>query len=50
MMVYLVGADIYTIRKARSKDRVLPAYRPSVSLVVPMHNEGPIVERTLDTC
>ena len=48
MMAYLVGADIYTIRKARSKGRVLPTYRPSVSLVVPMHNEGPIVERTLE--
>jgi cellulose synthase/poly-beta-1,6-N-acetylglucosamine synthase-like glycosyltransferase len=48
MVAYLVGADVYTIRKARSKDRVLPAYRPSVSIVVPMHNEGPIVERTLE--
>ena len=47
MAAYLVGADVYAVRKARSKDRVLPAYRPSVSLVVPMHNEGPIVERTL---
>ena len=47
MMAYLVGADLYTIRKARSKGRV-SSYRPSVSLVVPMHNEGPIVERTLE--
>jgi poly-beta-1,6-N-acetyl-D-glucosamine synthase len=46
MMVYLVGADFYTIRRARSKDRAL-SYRPSVSLVVPAHNEGPIIERTL---
>ena len=46
-MVYLVGADLYMIRGTRSKGRVLPAYRPSVSIVVPMHNEGPIVERTL---
>jgi cellulose synthase/poly-beta-1,6-N-acetylglucosamine synthase-like glycosyltransferase len=48
MMAYLVGADVYTIKKARSKGRALPTYRPSVTLVVPMHNEGPIVERTLE--
>jgi poly-beta-1,6-N-acetyl-D-glucosamine synthase len=46
MMVYLVGADIYAIRRARSKDRV-SSYQPTVSLVVPAHNEGPIIERTL---
>ena len=33
MTLYLVGADVYAIRKARSKDRAL-YYRPSVSLVV----------------
>jgi cellulose synthase/poly-beta-1,6-N-acetylglucosamine synthase-like glycosyltransferase len=48
MAVYLVGADLNAIRKARSKGRVLPAYRPPVSIVVPMHNEGAIVERTLE--
>ena len=46
MTLYLVGADVYAIRKARSKDRAL-YYRPSVSLVVPVHNEGVVVERTL---
>ena len=45
MAVYVVGADVYTIRKTRSKS--VADYRPTVSLVVPMHNEGPIVERTL---
>ena len=47
-MVYLVGADLYMIRGTRSNGRALPAYRPSVSIVVPMHNEGPVVERTLE--
>ena len=45
MAVYVVGADVYTIKRARSTNSA--TYRPSVSLVVPMHNEGPIVERTL---
>ena len=48
MMAYLLGADLYTIRRARSKGRVLPAYRPSVSLVVPVHNEGAVIQRTLE--
>ncbi len=46
MTVYLVGADLYTVRRARLKDRAL-LYQPTVTLVVPVHNEGPIVERTL---
>jgi cellulose synthase/poly-beta-1,6-N-acetylglucosamine synthase-like glycosyltransferase len=46
MMVYLVGADLYTMKRARSKDRVL-IYQPAVSVVAPMHNEAPVVQRTL---
>jgi biofilm PGA synthesis N-glycosyltransferase PgaC len=43
---YLVGADLYAIRRARASKDV--SYRPSVSLVVPVHNEGPVIERTLE--
>lgn len=46
MAVYLVGADIYTIRRARSGG-LGPLHEPSVSLVVPVHNEGPLIVRTL---
>jgi cellulose synthase/poly-beta-1,6-N-acetylglucosamine synthase-like glycosyltransferase len=46
MVGYLVGSDIYTIRQARAKDKDA-TYQPSVSLMVPAHNEGPVVERTL---
>jgi cellulose synthase/poly-beta-1,6-N-acetylglucosamine synthase-like glycosyltransferase len=46
MTVYLVGADIYRIRRARAGEDT--SFRPSVSLVVPAHNEGPIIDRTLD--
>ena len=47
MAVYAVGADLYTIRRAWAKTQAVSAHRPSVSLVVPMHNEGVIAERTL---
>ena len=46
MATYLVGADIYAIQRARAVED--GTYRPSVSLVVPAHNEGAIIERTLD--
>jgi cellulose synthase/poly-beta-1,6-N-acetylglucosamine synthase-like glycosyltransferase len=47
MMLYLVGAGVYTMRRALSKDRARP-YQPTVSLVVPAHNESAVIERTLD--
>jgi poly-beta-1,6-N-acetyl-D-glucosamine synthase len=47
MMVYLVGADLYTIRRALADKGV--SYRPTVSLVVPAHNEAAVIEATL-TC
>ncbi len=43
---YLVGADLYAMRRARADQ--IAAYRPTVSLVVPVHNEGAVIERTLD--
>jgi poly-beta-1,6-N-acetyl-D-glucosamine synthase len=45
MMVYLVGADLYTIRRALADKGV--SYRPTVSLVVPAHNEAAVIEATL---
>ena len=47
MVLYLAGARVYMIRRAVSKDRSRP-YQPTVSLVVPVHNESVIIERTLD--
>lgn len=49
MMLYLVGGDIYAIKQARRNKAVkqLPAYQPTVSLVVPAHNEGVVIEETL---
>lgn len=44
---YLIGADLYAITSARFSNRA-GDYAPSVSLVVPVHNEGSIIERTLD--
>jgi biofilm PGA synthesis N-glycosyltransferase PgaC len=46
MTLYLVGADLYTIRWARYHRG--ENYQPQVSVVVPAHNEGPIIERTLN--
>lgn len=50
MTVYLIGSDIYAVqrafkRRAASKDR---PYEPTVSLLVPAHNEEAVIEKTLD--
>ena len=54
MVLYLAGARVYMIRQHRPGQGCLwrrgaghrIAYQPTVSLVVPMHNEGPIdIER-----
>jgi len=47
MTAYLVGADVYRMRRARAGED--SSFRPSVSLVVPVHNEGPLVVRTLNS-
>lgn len=56
MTWYLVGMDLYSIQRAQSrrhhrhrrgKAPALPLYRPTVSIVVPAHNEGATIERTL---
>jgi poly-beta-1,6-N-acetyl-D-glucosamine synthase len=57
MILYLAGAHVYMIKRALSKDRAYLwrrgaghriAYQPTVSLVVPVHNESVVIERTLD--
>lgn len=50
MMIYLVGSDIYAIKHHRNaqKRKGTRPYRPTVSIVVPAHNEAPIIEKTLD--
>jgi biofilm PGA synthesis N-glycosyltransferase PgaC len=51
MTLYLVGSDLYAIKHAKSIKAVRFAkrrpYRPTVSLIVPAHNEAPIIEKTL---
>jgi biofilm PGA synthesis N-glycosyltransferase PgaC len=47
MMLYMVGAGVYAMMRALSKGRARP-YQPTVSLVVPVHNEAVVIERTLD--
>ncbi len=46
MTGYLVGADLFMVGRAR--DKALPSFRPSVTVVVPMHNEGVLARRTLE--
>jgi cellulose synthase/poly-beta-1,6-N-acetylglucosamine synthase-like glycosyltransferase len=45
MTAYLVGADVYRMRRARAGEDT--SFRPAVSVVVPVHNERSVVERTL---
>lgn len=50
MTLYLIGSDLYEIKmtKNRKKASKQRAYRPTVSLVVPAHNEASVIEQTLD--
>jgi cellulose synthase/poly-beta-1,6-N-acetylglucosamine synthase-like glycosyltransferase len=50
MTMYLVGSDVYAIKQLKAK-KAFPTkyqYRPRVSLIVPAHNEAPIIEKTLE--
>jgi poly-beta-1,6-N-acetyl-D-glucosamine synthase len=47
MILYLVGAHVYMSRRALPKDKAR-FYQPTVSLVVPVHNESLVIERTLN--
>lgn len=50
MTLYLVASDIYTLQLLRQHRtaRGKRAYRPTVSLVVPAHNEAKVIEKTLE--
>jgi biofilm PGA synthesis N-glycosyltransferase PgaC len=50
MTLYLVGGDIYAIKQLLQKKslRGRRAYRPTVSLVVPAHNEATVIGKTLE--
>lgn len=50
MALYLVGSDIYAIKRSRADKRnaMRRAYHPTVSLVVPAHNEAPVIKQTLE--
>lgn len=49
MMLYLVGSDIYAVKRARGhrRNQKRRAYLPTVSLLVPAHNEAAVIEQTL---
>lgn len=46
MTLYLVGADLYMVDRSRTK--VPDSFRPSITVIVPMHNEGVLAGQTLD--
>ena len=50
MTIYLVGSDVYSVKHARTANarRGQRPYRPTVSLVVPAHNEASIITETLE--
>jgi cellulose synthase/poly-beta-1,6-N-acetylglucosamine synthase-like glycosyltransferase len=50
MMLYLVGSDIYAIKRARSdkQESKKRKYEPTVTLAVPAHNESSVIVHTLD--
>lgn len=49
MTIYLVGSDIYSVKSAKaSKPSAKRPYRPTVSLIVPAHNESSIIQQTLE--
>lgn len=51
MMLYLMGSDAYTLKRAvrRYQQAAKSPYRPTVTVLVPAHNEGIIIERTLNS-
>lgn len=49
MAVYLIGSDAYTLKRAyKSKQQRKTYYRPTVSIIVPAHNEAAVIEHTLE--
>jgi cellulose synthase/poly-beta-1,6-N-acetylglucosamine synthase-like glycosyltransferase len=49
MTLYLIGSDIYALKQLKTtKANRRNYYRPTVSLVVPAHNEAALIEKTLE--
>lgn len=50
MTLYLVGSDVYALQQIIKKRgfKRLCTYRPTVSIVVPAHNESLVIEKTLE--
>jgi len=50
MTLYLVGSDMYGVQRAFKKQAAKRGwpYEPSVTIVVPAHNEAAVIEKTLD--
>lgn len=46
MTWYIIGADGYMVGRARM--RVPASFRPTITVIVPMHNEGVLAGQTLD--
>lgn len=51
MTVYMLGSDAYTMSRTLRvvRNKAKRAYRPTVSIVVPVHNEGMIIRRTMNS-
>ena len=50
MTIYLIGGDVYSVLRLRRERaaKALPPYQPTVSLVVPAHNEAAVIDKTLE--
>ncbi|HZP55518.1 MAG TPA: glycosyltransferase family 2 protein [Candidatus Saccharimonadales bacterium] len=51
MLIYLLSSDIYFIKESfrKQNDKQRRAYRPSITVVVPAHNEGSIIIPTMES-
>lgn len=50
MALYLIGSDMYSVQRAFKKQAAKRGwpFEPTVTLVVPAHNESSVIEKTLD--
>jgi len=51
MAVYLVSSNVYDVRRSwrAGKSRAKRAYLPTVTLLIPAHNEAAVIEKTLES-
>lgn len=51
MALYLIGSDLYAVKQLRAQKgfKGTSPYRPTVSIVVPAHNEAKVIEKTLES-